>query len=96
MTDNELKKLNRKELLEILVLQSQEIDELKSRLAAAEEKLAERTIEIDNAGSLAEAALKLNRIFEDADMAAQQYIDSLRAMKEKYESVENGGDGDEH
>ena len=41
MTDNELKKLNRTELLELLVEQSKRIDELQSRLDEAEAKLAD-------------------------------------------------------
>ena len=63
MTDNELKKLNRTELLELLVEQSKRIDELQSRLDEAEAKLAERQILLDKAGSIAEASLRLNGVF---------------------------------
>jgi hypothetical protein len=35
---------------------------------------------VSEAGSLAEAALKINHVFEAADAAAQQYLDSIRNM----------------
>jgi hypothetical protein len=76
-------KLTRQELLEVLVKQSKKIDSLEAQLKEANEKLAQRELTIANAGSLAEAALKLNQIFEDADAACQQYRDSLKAMAER-------------
>lgn len=80
MTDKHLKKLNRKELLEILVFQEREIERLKGELKLVNEKLESREIYIKNAGSIAEAALKMNHIFEDADVAAQQYLENIKKM----------------
>jgi hypothetical protein len=76
-------RLSRQELLEVLVNQSKHIDELEAQLREANEKLAQREIDVANAGTLAEAALKLNHIFEDADAACQQYRESLKAMAER-------------
>ena len=42
---------------------------------------------IENAGSLAEAALKLNDVFEAADRAAQQYLENVRRMAEEGNDV---------
>jgi hypothetical protein len=80
MTINEFRKLNRKQLTEMLVEQSKQIDSLKVQLKAAEEALEERDIKLNEAGNIAEAALKLNNIFEDAQAACEQYVYSLRAM----------------
>ena len=63
MTDNDLKKLNRTELLELLVEQSKRIDQLQAQLDEANRKLADRQIEIDKAGSIAEASLRLSGVF---------------------------------
>jgi chemotaxis regulatin CheY-phosphate phosphatase CheZ len=80
MTNKKLQKLNRKELLELMISQGQEIERLQEQLNAANEELARREICAKEAGSIAEAALRLNRIFEDADQAAQQYLDSIQKM----------------
>ncbi len=74
----ELKKLNRAELLEILISQSKEIDSLKQQLQEANEKLEDRRIIIENAGSIAEASLMLNGVFEAAQNAAEQYLENIK------------------
>jgi CRISPR/Cas system CSM-associated protein Csm2 small subunit len=80
MIDKELRKLNRLELLEMLVEQSKQIDELQQRLDTAEKKLADRDLKLKEAGTLAEAALKLNDVFEAADAAGKQYVDALKRL----------------
>lgn len=84
MTDKELKRLNRAELLQILVDQSIEIDSLRRKLDKAESALAERNLQIAESGTLAEATLRLNRIFADADAAAAQYLENIRRMEAEW------------
>lgn len=83
MTDKELRRLSRRELLEMLIEQMNENEELKQKLDRAESELKDRNIMIENAGSLAEATLKLNDVFEAADRAAQQYLENVRRMAEE-------------
>lgn len=78
MTDRELRKLNRRELLELLVEQERELERLQAVLQKAEERTQSREIKIDKAGSIAEAALMLNGVFEAAQAAADQYLDNIR------------------
>lgn len=78
MTNRDLKKLSRAELLEMLIAQSKEVADLKERLNDAEERLADRQIRIDSAGSIAEASLALNGVFEAAQKAAEQYLENIR------------------
>ncbi len=87
MTDKELKKLGRSDLLQMLVDQGRELRELKQKYAAAEAALAERTIRLDRAGSIAEAALQLNGVFEAAQEACRQYTDSLALLARQQEEV---------
>ena len=82
MTDKELRRLSRSELLEMLIAQTEENRQLKIRLERAEAQLRDRRIAVEKAGSLAEAALQLNRVFEAADKAAQQYLENVRLMSE--------------
>ena len=87
MTDRELRKLSRTDLLEMLVEVSEELNTVKQQLAAAEEKLNNRQILIDNAGSIAEAALQLNGVFEAAEAAGEQYVDNIRSYSERQEEI---------
>ena len=83
MTEKELHKLKRGELLEMMLAQSREIDALRARVSELEEKLADREIRIRESGSIAEAALKVNGIFEAAQAAADQYIENVRNQIKK-------------
>lgn len=77
MADKELKRLRRSELLELLVSQGRRLEQLERELSQAKEQLESREIAISSAGTLAEAALKLNGVFEAADAAAKQYLENL-------------------
>lgn len=83
MTDRELKKLSRAELLELLLQQSKEIERLQAQLQRAREILSSREIHIRTAGSIAEAALELNGVFEAAQRAADQYLENVRRLAEE-------------
>ena len=82
MTDKELKKKNRKELLELLLVQTQRADRLEAELAEANRKLADRTLAQSEAGSIAEAALRLNGVYESAESAVAQYVENIRQLSE--------------
>lgn len=59
-----------------------------AKLAEMECKMQDNCIHIDNVGSIAEASLKLNSVFEAADAAAKQYLDSV--MKNNEEKAQLG------
>ena len=80
MKEQELRKLSRADLLELLVAQVKENERLRAQLAQAQEQLADRQIKIDRAGSIADAALQLNRVFEAAQMAADQYLENIHHL----------------
>lgn len=83
MTDKELRKLSRAELLEMLIQQIERNEELEAELKKAKTELRNRAITIENAGSLEEAALQINGVFEAADRAAKQYLRNVQRMAEK-------------
>ena len=95
MTAKELKKLRRSELLEMLLARTEEVERLQAELAEANRKLDDRTILIETSGSIAEASLKLNGVFEAAQAAAEQYLKNIERMtlgdekiaEENHESV---------
>jgi len=75
---NPLRKLSRLQLLELLAQQERELNSLRRELAEKEAQLAKRRIILENSGSIAEAALKLNGIFEAAQRAADDYLESIQ------------------
>ena len=101
MTEKEIHRLRKQDLLQLLLTQGkeaaalqEEIGRLSASLADAEssnERLREimkvwranRNIELEQAGSIAEAALRLNRVFETAQKAADQYLYNLKQRCEK-------------
>lgn len=87
MTDNELKKLSRNGLLQMLLEQSREVQSLRAQLAEAQSALQDRTIAIDKAGSIAEASLQLNGVFQAAQAACQQYMDNISSLSQRQEEV---------
>ncbi|MCD7833130.1 MAG: hypothetical protein LUH00_03945 [Lachnospiraceae bacterium] len=82
MAEKELRKMNRTELIEIIYALQQNDKILQEETEELRRQLDDRTIRMENAGSIAEAALSLNHIFEDAEAAARQYLDSLKAAHE--------------
>ena len=81
--------MSRKDLLELLVVQSKKIDELELELEQTKTLLNSRQIMISEAGSIAEASLKLNRIFEIAQEAADQYLENIKKIdKKKKEKID--------
>lgn len=81
MTEKELKKLNRAELLELLLIQTRETELLRMKLETAKQQLADREIKISRSGSLAEAVLVVNGVIESAEKAAAQYLENARRME---------------
>lgn len=81
MKQENLDKLKRVDLLELLIAQGKEIDRLTEELAQAKEELRERRLVLESAGSIAEAALQINGVFEAAQAAADQYLENIRAME---------------
>lgn len=86
MTDEELRKLKRADLLELLVAQGKENEALQEKLRQAEAALWDRQIQLDEAGNIAEAALRLSGVFEAAQQASDQYLENIRKMHEETES----------
>ena len=80
MTDKEIRKLSRLELLELMVTISEENDDLRQKADDLQKQLDARSIDIDSAGSIAEASLELSGVFEAAQDAADRYLENIRKI----------------
>ncbi len=74
-----VRKLRRMDLLVMLRDQEREIAALKAENDSLRKQLEERTIKLEESGSIAEAALKLTQVFEEAQKAANMYLESVVA-----------------
>ncbi|MFN8649111.1 DNA repair protein [Streptococcus sp.] len=78
MNEKDFRKLKRVELYEIMLAQAEEIDDLRNQLTAAKKELQNKRIDIQRSGSIAEASLKLTKIFEEAQKAADLYLSNIK------------------
>ena len=83
MVNKELRKLNRRELVDIIYQLKKNEQEMQERIAALEEVLQEKRIRIAAAGSIAEAAVDLTNVFSVAQTTADLYLQEIACMKEQ-------------
>ena len=77
----ELKKLSRRELVDIIYQLKKNEQEKQEQIAALEEELQDKRIRISVAGSIAEAAIDITQIFSSAQRTADLYLHEISAMK---------------
>ena len=87
MTNKELRKLSRAELIDILFELQTQNENLTAENRELAAQLESRQLQITEAGSIAEAALRLNGVFEAAQAAADQYV---RCTKDSLTIAERG------
>ena len=80
MSEKDLKRLGRAELIDIIIELQKENTVLTNKNKKLTQMLNEKNIILNNAGSIAEASLKLNKVFETAQAAADQYVESVKSM----------------
>lgn len=96
MNEKELRKISRKELLELLLEQANRIVDLEKELANAKAKLEDKRIMLNEAGNLAEASLKITDLFQKTMETCKIYSDNIeelnsrieKEVREKYEAIE--------
>ena len=87
MNDKELRKLSKKSLIKIINEQNAQIEAVKKELSDKEEALNKKEIVLNQAGSIAEAALLLNGVFDAAEAAAGQYLRSISLLNQRQSEI---------
>lgn len=85
MIGKELKRLSRRELVDIIYQLKKNEQEKQEEIAALEEALQEKRIRVSFAGSIAEAATDITQIFSVAQRTADLYLHEIASMKEDAE-----------
>lgn len=83
MTDKELKKLNRYQLLELLILQTERTDTLQQKLDALEAQMNQQNLKLTALGSSAKPSLQLEGVFQAAQNAADMYIKRTEEIEQE-------------
>jgi len=86
LTEKEIKKLNRYQLLELLIAQTERADKLQALLEEKEKQLSDKEIKLSSLGSIAEASLELRGVFQAAQDAADSYLDAAKKQAAEIEA----------
>lgn len=81
MTDKELRRLSRRDLMELLLHQAEEMESLKEELAQTRQALEDRRIRLEEAGSIAQASLAIHGVMDAAQAAAEEYLENIRLLQ---------------
>ena len=79
MAGKELRHMSRGELIDVIYALKKQQEELAAENKELRQQLSQRELKLQKAGSIAEAALSLNQVFEAAQQAADQYLQSVYA-----------------
>jgi hypothetical protein len=85
MNKKDLKRLRRRDLLEMLLDLTKENDLLRERNDELEAQLQDRMLIISEAGTLEEAALRLNGVIKAAQDACDQYTYNMQLRCQRME-----------
>lgn len=79
MAGKELRHMSRGELIDVIYALKKQQEELAAENEELRQQLSQRELKLQKAGSIAEAAMSLNQVFEAAQQAADQYLQSVYA-----------------
>ena len=89
MASQDLRRLSRRDLLELLLRARKENEALQREVERLRRESEERQLALDHLGSVAEASLELNGVFDAAQKAADQYRESAeRTYREQWERAQ--------
>ena len=75
--EKELRKLGRRELVDVIYQMKKNEERLQEEIAALQEALEEKRIRISEAGSIAAAAADITKIFSSAQETADMYLSEI-------------------
>ena len=85
MISKELKRLSRRELVDIIYQLKKNEQERQEEIESLKTELQDKRIRISTAGSIADAAMSVTSVFSTAQMTAELYLREISLMKEDTE-----------
>ena len=86
MIGKELKKLSRRELVDVIYQMKKNEQQLHEEIEALQEQLQDKRIRLTVAGSIAEAAVSITNVFSSAQRTADLYLQEILCMKQDTEA----------
>ena len=83
MDEKDLKRLKRVDLLEMLYEQQKRIEQLEDENLQLKKAFNQKRVIMQQVGSIANASLALTDVFEEAQKAADIYLESIKSIYEK-------------
>jgi chromosome condensin MukBEF complex kleisin-like MukF subunit len=83
MIGKELKKLSRRELVDIIYQMKKNEEQMQEEITSLQEALQDKRIRLSMAGSIADAAASVTNVFNAAQMTADLYLNEISCMKEE-------------
>ena len=81
MFNKELKKLSRRELVDLLYQMKKNEEQMQEEIAALQQAVEDKRLRISVAGSIAEAAMDITNLMSTAQMTADLYLREISCMK---------------
>ena len=81
MAGKELKRLSRRELVDIIYQMKKNEQQMQEEIAALQETVQDKRMKLSVAGSIAEAAADITQLFSTAQMTADLYLQEIACMK---------------
>ena len=85
MITKELKKLSRRELVDIIYQMKKNEQQMQEEIAALQQAIEDKRIRLSVAGSIADAAADITQIFSAAQTTADLYLHEIACMKAETE-----------
>ena len=85
MISKELKRLSRRELVDIIYQLKKNEQEMQEEIKSLKNELQDKRIRVSVAGSIADAAMSVTNVFSTAQMTADLYLREISYMKEDTE-----------
>lgn len=85
MISKELRKLSRRELMDIIYQMKKNEQKLQEEIVSLQEALQDKRIRLAEAGSISEAAASITNVFSAAQKTADLYLHEISCMKEETE-----------
>jgi cell division septum initiation protein DivIVA len=80
MLDKEVRKLKRVDFLRIIQEQEEIIEKQNKEIEDLKHQLNDKVLLMEQAGNIAQASLAINQVMEAAQKAADQYLESVKAL----------------
>lgn len=87
MIGKDLKRLSRRELVEVIYQLKRSEEQLQEEVATLRAALEDKRIRMSVVGSLADAAATVTQLFSTAQMTADVYLREIARMKEETEAA---------